>query len=199
MPNTKTGTTWAPDIRPGSIETFTETYTPDAGTEQTLTYKRVADHPILNGIRDIKAFFTTHAGAVWYNLQERQTLLAKLREMDEEIKVLNTKTPVSQAELLTFAYSINVQAFRAYKVGRIITFHAECIVASGISYGGVICTFKNPYRPGINYIVIPVRNSSSAFSEIATLWVRSNGNCEFYSNGNVGTGTRIYIQGEFAY
>ena len=65
MPNTKTGTTWAPDIRPGAIETFTETYTPDGGTEQTLTYKQVADHPILNGIHDIKAFFPTHAGAVW--------------------------------------------------------------------------------------------------------------------------------------
>lgn len=89
MPNTKTGTTWAPDIRPGAIETFTETYTPDGGTEQTLTYKRVADHPILNGIRDIKAFFTTHVGAVWYNLQERKTLLAKLNEMDAEIGRMN--------------------------------------------------------------------------------------------------------------
>lgn len=85
MPNTKTGTTWAPDIRPGAIETFTETYTPDGGGEQTVEYKRVADHPILNGIRDIKAFFTTHVGAVWYNLQERKTLLAKLNEMDAEI------------------------------------------------------------------------------------------------------------------
>ncbi len=92
MPNTKTGTTWAPDIRPGAIEAFTETYTPDGGTEQTLTYKRVADHPFLNGIRDIKAFFTTHVGAVWYNLAERKTLLAKLDEMDTEIKSLINKT-----------------------------------------------------------------------------------------------------------
>lgn len=92
MPNTKTGTTWAPDIRPGAIETFTETYTPDGGDEQTVTYKRVADHPILNGIRDIKAFFTTHVGAVWYNLAERKTLLAKLNEMDKEIAQLKEKT-----------------------------------------------------------------------------------------------------------
>lgn len=95
MPNTKTGTTWAPDIRPESIETFTETYTPDAGTEQTLTYKRVADHPILNGIRDIKAFFTTHVGAVWYNLQEHKTLLAKLNEMDAKMEDLKNKTSSS--------------------------------------------------------------------------------------------------------
>lgn len=88
MPNTKTGTTWAPDIRPGAIETFTETYTPDGGGEQTVEYKRVADHPILNGIRDIKAFFTTHVGAVWYNLAERKTLLDKLNEMDAKIKQL---------------------------------------------------------------------------------------------------------------
>ncbi len=102
MPNTKTGTTWAPDIRPGAIETFTETYTPDGGTEQTLTYKRVADHPILNGIRDIKAFFTTHVGAVWYNLQEQQTLLAKLDEMDAEIKVLkNTNNQLDTVDPMT--------------------------------------------------------------------------------------------------
>lgn len=92
MQNTKTGTTWAPDIRPGAIETFTETYTPDGGREQAVEYKRVADHPILNGIRDIKAFFTTHVGAVWYNLAERKTLLAKLDEMDTEIKSLINKT-----------------------------------------------------------------------------------------------------------
>lgn len=102
MPNTKTGTTWAPDIRPGAIETFTETYTPDGGTEQTLTYKRVADHPILNGIRDIKAFFTTHAGAVWYNLQERKTLLAKLNEMDAEIGKRKTlKCAITESANLT--------------------------------------------------------------------------------------------------
>ncbi len=89
MPNTKTGTTWAPDIRPGAIETFTETYTPDGGEEQTVEYKRVADHPILNGIRDIKAFFTTHVGAVWYNLQERKTLLEKIKEQDAVIDGLN--------------------------------------------------------------------------------------------------------------
>lgn len=90
MLNTKTGTSWAPDIRPESIETFTETYTPDEGEEQNVTYKRVADHPFLNGIRDIKAFFTTHVGAVWYNLEERKTLLAKLREMDAEIARLSS-------------------------------------------------------------------------------------------------------------
>ena len=98
MPNTKTGTTWAPDIRPGAIETFTETYTPDGGTEQTLTYKRVADHPILNGMRDIKAFFTTHAGAVWYNLAERQTLLAKLNEMDTVIAQLKARAMLKIAD-----------------------------------------------------------------------------------------------------
>lgn len=92
MLNTKTGTSWAPDIRPESIETFTETYTPDEGEEQNVTYKRVADHPFLNGIRDIKAFFTTHVGAVWYNLAERKTLLAKLNEMDAEMKDLKNKT-----------------------------------------------------------------------------------------------------------
>lgn len=89
--NTKTGTTWAPDIRPEAIETFEETYTPEGGEEQTVTYKRVADHPFLNGIRDKLAFFATHAGAVWYNLAERKTLLTKLQEQDEVIGELNAK------------------------------------------------------------------------------------------------------------
>lgn len=195
MINPKTGTTWAPDIRPELVENFEEK-SQDGAIAQ---YKAVDNHPILSGALDTMAFFRTHVGAVWYNLAERKTLLAKLHEQDEAIKALNTKTPVSQAELLSFADGISVKVFRAYKVGRIITFHTECIVNSDISYGGVISTFKNPYRPGINYIVIPVRNNSSAFSEIATLWIRNDGNCEFYSNGNFGAGTRIYIQGAFAY
>ena len=74
----------------------------------------------------------------------------------------------------------------------------ECVTTSNISYGSVIGTFKSPYQPGINYIVVPVRNNSSSFSEIATLWIRNNGNCELYGNA-VTSGTRFYIQGSFTY
>lgn len=75
------------DIRPENIETFTETYTPEGGEEQTVIYKRVSDHPILNGIKDKLAFFVTHAGAVWYNKQANRTVA-------DEIKDLNAKIPI---------------------------------------------------------------------------------------------------------
>lgn len=91
MPNTKVGTTWAPDIRPEKIETFEETYTPEGGEEQTLTYKAVAHHPIISSVLDKLAFFRTHVGAVWYNLAERKTLLTKLNELDAELRDVNAK------------------------------------------------------------------------------------------------------------
>ena len=56
MTNTKTGTTWAPDIRPEKIETFEETYTPEGGEEQTLTYRAVDHHPILGSVRQAGLF-----------------------------------------------------------------------------------------------------------------------------------------------
>ena len=80
MPNTKTGTTWAPDIRPGAIEKFDEEL-----NGAIAQYKAVDTHPILNKVLDKMAFFRTHAGAVWYNLFERKTLLTKIHEMDVEI------------------------------------------------------------------------------------------------------------------
>ena len=85
MPNTKTGTTWAPDIRPEKIETFEETYTPEGGEQQIIEYRAVNHHPILNKVLDKMAFFRTHVGAIWYNLAERKTLLTKLNELDAEI------------------------------------------------------------------------------------------------------------------
>lgn len=79
--NPKTGTTWAPDIRPEEIEEFDE----EASDGAIAQYKAVDNHPILNKVLDKMAFFRTHAGAVWYNLLDRKTLLAKLNEMDAEI------------------------------------------------------------------------------------------------------------------
>lgn len=87
MPNTKTGTTWAPDIRPGSIETFTENFTPEGGETQTATYKIVPSHPILDKVLDKMAWFRTHAGAVWYNKLEGLTLLQKIKNMENGIAI----------------------------------------------------------------------------------------------------------------
>lgn len=145
MPNTKTGTTWAPDIRPGAIETFTETYTPDGGGEQTVEYKRVADHPILNGIRDIKAFFTTHVGAVWYNLAERKTLLDKLNEMDAK---MDTEY-VDVSDLFTSGPNCDITSKQAYRIGKqiIYSFVIEC--TTSIRYGTIV-KIDNSILPKIN-------------------------------------------------
>lgn len=86
MINPKTGTTWAPDIRPEEIEEFDE----EASDGASAQYKAVDNHPFLNKVLDKMAFFRTHAGAVWYNLLERKTLLTKLNEMDAEIEKRKT-------------------------------------------------------------------------------------------------------------
>lgn len=129
---------------------------------------------------------------------EGTTLLAGMQGWFDKVEEVSAKTNVNQAELFSFAGGITVDVFRAYRVGHTITFHMECVATSNIPYGSVIGTFKSPYRPGINYIIVPVRNNSSSFSEIATLWIRSNGNCELYGN-TVTSGIRFYIQGSFTY
>ena len=101
MQNTKTGTTWAPDIRPEAVKMFDE----ETGGA-IAQYKIVDDHPILNGVRDTMAFFRTHAGAVWYNLLERKTLLAKLNEMDKEIAQLKARAMLKLADSDRFDVTI---------------------------------------------------------------------------------------------
>ncbi len=76
-----------PDIRPGSIETFTENFTPEGGGTQKATYKIVPAHPILNKVLDKTAWFRTHAGAVWYNRLAGLTLLQKIKNMEEGIAI----------------------------------------------------------------------------------------------------------------
>lgn len=95
-----------PDIRPENIETITETYTPSGGGEQTTTYKILNVHPIINGVLDKLAFFRTHVGAVWYNLLERKTLLAKLNEMDKEIEQLKSKAMLKLADSERFDVTV---------------------------------------------------------------------------------------------
>ena len=120
MQNTKIGTIWTPDIRPDSVDTFTETYTPEGGEQQTHTYKAVDNHPVLNRVLDKLAFFRTHAGAVWYNLQERKTLLSKLNEQDAVIEGLNAKMSIVQEDLLTFHINVDIRSFSAYRIGNIV-------------------------------------------------------------------------------
>ena len=91
MQNPKTGTTWTPDIRPENIETFEETYTPEGGEQQTITYKAVDNHPILNKVLDKFAFFKSHVSAIWYNKLANITLKQKLDEMDAGLEEVSAK------------------------------------------------------------------------------------------------------------
>lgn len=79
--NPKTGTTWAPDIRPEEIEEFDE----EASDGAIAQYKAVDNHPILNKVLDKMAFFRTHVGAVWYNKFDNISLKQKLDAMDAQI------------------------------------------------------------------------------------------------------------------
>lgn len=195
MPNTKVGTTWAPDIRPENIETFTETYT-EGGEQKTVTYRSVDHHPILNRVLDKLAFFRTHAGAVWYNLQERKTLLAKLNEQDEVIEGLNAKIPVTQSDLLTFHINVDIRDFSAYRIGNIISFYMSILPAGNLSNAEDICTFKAPYRPKVNMSVLSIRSNTTPYLELATLWLAQNGVGTLY--GSITRGT-LYIAGAFAF
>ena len=103
MPNPKTGTTWAPDIRPENIGEIIE----EAQDGAIARYSAVDHHPILQGILNKAAFFRTHVGAIWYNFSERKTLLTKLNEQDEAINALNAKIYYVEYEVQTTANSVS--------------------------------------------------------------------------------------------
>ena len=172
MPNTKVGTTWAPDIRPEKIETFEETYTPEGGEEQTLTYRAVDHHPILGSVLDKLAFFRTHVGAVWYNLAERKTLLTKLNELDAELREVNAKI-----ELNNFANPIDISAYNSadklYTVpcdgylflnGNSVGSYARCVVY-GAKNGAIAVSVEN--SNGLASRSIFVRKGMRAFIQNA--------------------------------
>lgn len=80
-----------PDFRSETVQTYTETYTPEGGTEQTATYKIGTAHPIIGGILDKLTWVRTHAAAVWWNKLANITLRDKITSMDGEIAQLNSK------------------------------------------------------------------------------------------------------------
>lgn len=195
MQNTKIGTIWTPDIRPDSVDTFTETYTPEGGEQQTHTYKAVDNHPVLNRVLDKLAFFRTHAGAVWYNLQERKTLLSKLNEQDAVIEGLNAKMSIVQEDLLTFHINVDIRSFSAYRIGNIVNFYMSILPAGNLENNSEILTFKFPYVPKIMQI-FSIRSNTAPYPEVATLWLNPNGVGVSY--GNITKGT-VYIAGSFVF
>lgn len=73
---------WITDIRPKNISTFSDSVELENGETETVEYKSVEAHPILNKVLDELAFIRTHVGAIWYNKLGGKTLKDKLDEMD---------------------------------------------------------------------------------------------------------------------
>lgn len=175
MPNTKTGTTWAPDIRPEKIETFEETYTPEGGEQQIIEYRAVNHHPILNKVLDKMAFFRTHVGAIWYNLAERKTLLTKLNELDAEIREVNAKIETEKPHI---------------EAGNV-----RCTFSSSVRTYSV--KFKKPFKnPSVAFAV-----NSGALSANVRATIKSVGNdgFEFYTYSDVSansSGTIFWVATE---
>lgn len=83
MQNPKTGgSRIVPDTRTGNITTYTETHTPEGGTQQSAEYKIVNAPSIINSALEKLSFLRTHVAAVWYNKLAGITLKQKLDEVD---------------------------------------------------------------------------------------------------------------------
>ncbi|MCI9135323.1 MAG: hypothetical protein HFI31_14240 [Lachnospiraceae bacterium] len=82
---------WVPDTRPENVSTFTESYTPTGGQEQTATYKAIPNHTIIGGILNKLSFGWGHAKATWYNKLAGKTVKDKFDETDTAIQDLSVK------------------------------------------------------------------------------------------------------------
>lgn len=110
MQNPKAGgSRWVPDILSENIDTYTETNTPEGGTEQSAKYKIVDAHPIIGGVLDKLAFFRTHASAVWYNKMKNITVLQKLDNLASNIGVLADLATTDKTSLVNAVNELNVK------------------------------------------------------------------------------------------
>lgn len=61
------------------------------GVEQSATYKILDVHPIIGKALDKRAFFRTHAAAVWYNKLAGRTAKDEIAELKQASSQLNSK------------------------------------------------------------------------------------------------------------
>lgn len=101
------GAIWTSDTRADKIHTYTETYTPEGGTEQTAEYKLIETHPIIGGILDKLAFLRTHASAVWYNKLAGITVLQKLDNIASNIGALASLLTTDKTSLVAAVNELN--------------------------------------------------------------------------------------------
>ena len=124
-----------PDIRPENIDTYTETHTPEGGTEQSAEYKIVDAHPIIGGVLDKLAFFRTHASAVWYNKMKNITVLQKLDNLASNIGVLTQLATTDKTSLVAAVNELNENMANKQST---ITGGASTIAASNLSANRVL-------------------------------------------------------------
>lgn len=186
MINPKTGTTWAPDIRPEEIEEFDE----EASDGAIAQYKAVDNHPILSGALDTLAFFRTHAAAVWYNKLAGRTVA-------DEIEDLKAVADITQDDLMSFLVNLNIRSFNAFQAGHTVNFYIAFSPLEDLTNAKAICMFKAPYRIKNGSAVFSIRNNTTPYPEVATVWTTSNGTGTFY--GNIAAKGTYYLQGSFVF
>ena len=126
---------------------------------------------------------------------EGTTLLAGMQGWFDKVEELNA-TVVDSGDLLTINSAIEVKRFVAYKAGRTVTFFGEFKTTVALSGNIAPFSFKAPYKPMIDYIVIPVMEHTPPFNRVASLWIGRAGVGYVY---NLNTNTEFYIYGSFPY
>lgn len=180
MQNPKTGTTWTPDVRPENIETFEETYTPEGGEQQTITYKAVDNHPILNKVLDKFAFFKSHVSAIWYNKLANITLKQKLDEMDAGLEEVSAKLQ-------------DVRAPGYIKIGRLVVITALITTTNNIVPNGII--FPNGTFPKSRTAYAPISCANITSGTVLNPLVTNKGS--IISNVTIEINKQLMISGSY--
>lgn len=160
------------------------------GGEQTATYKIIDVYPIINGILDKLAFFRTHAAAVWYNKLAGRTVA-------DEIEDLKAVADIAQDDLMSFLVNLNIRSFDAFRAGHTVNFYIVFSPLKDLTNAKAICMFKAPYRIKNGSAIFSIRNNTTPYPEVATVWTTSNGTGTFY--GNIASGGTYYLQGSFVF
>lgn len=126
---------------------------------------------------------------------EGTMLLAGMQGWFDRVEEFNA-TVIDSDDLFTVNSAVEVKRFAAYKAGRTVTFFGEFKTTVALGGGIAPFSFKAPYKPMIDYIVIPVMEHTSPFNRVASLWIGRTGVGYVY---NLNTNTEFYIYGSFPY
>ena len=196
------------DIRPENIDTYTETHTPEGGTEQTAEYKIVDAHPIIGGVLDKMAFFRTHASAVWYNKMKNITVLQKLDNLASNIGILAQLATTDKSSLVGALNELNGKMVsKRHAIEEIIDINSsavEDVHGNVIICGNILNLYtrfkvisnteqnfgvlKQKYRPKSAYAILPVFSNILPYGPAnSSIWFHEQGGCRIYGVTNGGS------------